>query len=92
MDTGEAPKPVVPLTQAQAYQPPAVQANFFQCPDCGRAVPRAAMACPNCGRRFLPTPQPQPIQQTQSSTSPVPNWVGILLIALLAATLVLYFC
>lgn len=95
MDSQETPKQVVPLTRTETYNTQVSPQHSFACPDCGRAVSQAAMACPNCGRRFSPAPpqpQPQPFYPTARTSPPFPNWVGILLIALFAAAIVLYFC
>ena len=101
MDTaGEAPRPVVPLApreQAGPPQPPPAPqnqapqfapANFFACPDCGGPVPRGGFACPRCGRRFAP----DAAKGFQPPKGFNEKWLGMLLIALLAAVLILYFC
>ncbi|HEV2765544.1 MAG TPA: hypothetical protein VGV38_21350, partial [Pyrinomonadaceae bacterium] len=102
MDTSE-PRPVVPLAprpaQAPLQPPPAATphqsqppqfapANFFACPDCGASVAHGAFACPRCGRRFA-ADAGRAFQPPKSFNE---KWLGMLLIALLAAVLIAYFC
>ena len=51
MDSGEQPRPVVPLRpQAPPYQPPVAPAAPRTCPGCGFTPPPVAVFCPQCGR------------------------------------------
>ena len=98
-NTGEVPRPVVPLAPREQPHPPPpapapgqtpqfAPANFFACPDCGGPVPHGGFACPRCGRRFAP----DAARAFQPPKGFNERWLGMLLIALLAAVLIMYFC
>lgn len=103
MDTSEQPRPVVPLAPREQTRPPQpttpptphqsqppqfAPANFFACPDCGASVAHGAFACPRCGRRFAPDAARAFLPPKGFNE----RWLGMLLIALLAAVLIMYFC
>lgn len=101
MDTSETtPRPVVPLAQTRPPQvapsamtpapaaPPFVPAPAFACPDCGGPVTRGAFTCPRCGRRFAPE-GPQAFRPPKGFNE---KWLGVLLFALLAGIVIMYFC
>jgi uncharacterized paraquat-inducible protein A len=96
MDTSDAtPRPVVPLAPplaappvARAPSPPFVPASVFACPSCGGLVARGAFACPRCGHRF-PAEGAQPFQPPKPFTE---TWLSVLLVAIFAAIVIMFFC
>lgn len=104
MESGEPPRPVVPLRpQVPAYQPPVAQAVHSNCPGCGFTPPPVALFCPQCGRGLRAAPPqgfyaPQAFAATPAATlSFAQRSVGeqllIIILAVVAACVILaFFC